>query len=338
MRAVVQHGPRDLRLEERPVPRPGAGEVLVRVRANGICGSDLHFFEHAVYGAGVILGHEIAGEVAEMGPGVEGPAPGTLGAVHSGIRCGTCPRCRAGLSYYCEGRRSLGTGGSFGGLAEYLLAPAENFLAAPAGSDPAAIAVSEPLANGLRCLAHAGARAARSALVVGGGPIGLSCLVAARRLGIPRVWLVEGRARRRAAALALGAERVLAPEELAPEPLREAFPGGPELVVEAVGLPATILSCFRLARPGGTVLLMGVCLGTVEVLPVAWMLKELTIHSSLGCDLEDQRTALGWVVEGAVDAGALVTRRVALRDAPQAIAALAGGADEIKVVVEHGRA
>jgi threonine dehydrogenase-like Zn-dependent dehydrogenase len=335
MRALVQHGPRDLRLEERPVPRPGPGEVLVRVRANGLCGSDLHFFEHALYGPGVVLGHEIAGEVAGLGEGVTGLTPGMLGAVYSGIPCGACGRCRAGLEYYCVGRRSLGTGGPSGGLAEYVVAPAANFLGAPAASDPAVLALSEPLANGLRCLDHPEVRGARSALVVGGGPIGLACLVAARRLGVERVWVVEGRGRRREAAHALGAERVLQPAELAKELLHEAFPGGPDVVVEAVGSPETIQSCLRLVRPGGTVLLMGVCLGTFEVQPVLWMLNELTIRSSLGCDRDAQRTTLRWLLEGTVEPGVLLTRRVPLEEAPAALAALSAGADEIKVVVEH---
>jgi threonine dehydrogenase-like Zn-dependent dehydrogenase len=338
MRAWVQRAPAELGLEERPMPQPGPGEVLVRVRAAGICGSDLHFWKHAVYGPGVILGHEIAGEVASLGEGVEGLRPGQLGVVYAGIPCGSCPRCREGLSYYCQDGDSLGTGGRFGGLGEYLVAPAVNFLSAPEESDPAVLTFSEPLANGLHCLDQLEVRGAKSALVIGGGPIGLSCLFAARQAGVERVWLVEGRSRRREAAPALGAERVLDPvgDDVAAA-VKDAFPQGPELVVEAVGLPETIHSSFRLARPGGFVYLMGVCLGTIEVLPVSWMLKELTIRSSLGCSREDQLRALAWVTGGTPDARSLVTRRVALDEVPGVMSDLAGGSDEIKVVVEHDR-
>jgi threonine dehydrogenase-like Zn-dependent dehydrogenase len=340
MRAAVQHAPEELRLEARPMPEPGPGEVLVRVRAAGICGSDLHFWKYAVYGAGAILGHEIAGEVASLGEGVDGQGlqPGQLGVVYAGIPCGRCSRCREGLSHYCQDGDSLGTGGPFGGLGEYLLAPADNFLPAPAGSDPAVLTWSEPLANGLRCLDQPEAREARSALVIGGGPIGLSCLFAARQAGVERVWLVEGRARRREAARALGAERVLDPvgEDVAAA-VGSAFPHGPDLVVEAVGLPETIHSSFRLACPGGSVLLMGVCIGNIEVLPVSWMLKELTIRSSLGCSRDEQRRALAWVAGGTPDARPLVTRRVGLDEVPGAMIDLARGADEIKVVVEYDR-
>jgi len=320
------------------MPQPGPGEVLIRVRAAGICGSDLHFWKHAVYGTGAILGHEIAGEVASLGQGVERLRPGQLGVVYAGIACGGCPRCLAGMSHYCQDGRPLGTGGPFGGLGEYLLAPAENFLAAPERSDPAVLTFSEPLANGLRCLDHPEVSEARNALVFGCGPIGLSCLFAARQAGVERVWVVEGRGRRREAASALGAERVLDPvgEDVAAA-VGDTFPHGLDLVVEAVGLPETIHSSFRLARPHGSVLLMGVCMGKIEVLPVSWMLKELTIRSSLGCSLEEQRRALDWIADGTPDARPLVTRRIGMDEVPSAMIDLARGADEIKVVVEYDR-
>jgi NADPH2:quinone reductase len=155
---------------------------------------------------------------------------------------------------------------------------------------------------------------------------------------LERIWLVEGRARRREAARALGAERVLDPvDDEVEAAVQGAFPGGPDLVVEAVGLHETIQSSFRMARAGGSVFLIGVCLGTIEVLPVSWMLKELTIRSSLGCSREEQRRALAWVIEESANARPLVTRRIGLDDVPAAMIDLAAGADEIKVVVEHDR-
>jgi L-iditol 2-dehydrogenase len=337
MRAVVLRGPLDLRLEELPLPAAGPGEVLVRVRANGICGSDLHFWRHAVHGPGVVLGHEIAGEVVETGAGVDRSLVGRLGAVHGGAACGSCEHCRAGLGYYCREGLGLGTGRGLGGLAEYTVVPAACFLPAPRESDPGAITFSEPLANGLRCLDRPEVRGAPSALVLGAGPIGLACLIAAKRARVERVLVVEGRARRREAALLLGAHRVLHPDEDVTAAVRDEFPHGPALVVEAVGLPETILSSLRVARPGGTVFLMGVCLGEVSVRPLQWMLKELTIRSSLGCDLEEHGAALDVIAKGELDPSPLLTRRVSLAEAPQVVASLAQGADEVKVVVEHDR-
>ena len=336
MRAVVQHGPKDLRVEERPVPSPGPGQVLVRVAAGGICGSDLHAWEEAYYGSGVVLGHEIAGEVAGLGPDVSGLEPGALGAVFAGEACGRCERCQAGLEHYCRHGEGLGSG-PYGGFGEYLLAPAESFLPAPASSDPGAVAFTEPLANGLRCMDFPEVRDARTALVVGAGPIGLSCLIAARRFGVDRVWVIEGRERRREAALALGAEHVLEPGEHVRGELSAAFPYGCDVVVEAVGHPQTIASAFHQARPGGTVVLMGVYTGTVELRPLSWILKELTMRTGIGCSRADQLAALELLAEGEVDIGALVTRRIPIEQTPEMVAALAGGADEIKVVVEHGR-
>lgn len=337
MRAVVQHGPKDLRVEDQPVPEPGPGEVLVRVLATGICGSDLQFWRDATYGKGVVLGHEIAGEIAALGSDVRGPSPGDVGAVHSGISCGRCERCRSGLSYYCQDGHGLGSG-PYGGYGEYLLAPVDNFLPTPGISDPGAIAFAEPLANGLRALDFAEARDPRTAVVIGCGPIGLSCLIGARRAGAERVWVIESRPRRREAALALGAERVLHPtDDDVYRELRAAFPFGADLSIEAVGKTGTIQDSFRFARPGGAVVLMGVCLQDVPVRPIGWMLKELTIHSSIGCSADDQRSALDLVSTGAVDPLPLVTRRIGIEDIPKALPEIAAGADEIKVVVEHGR-
>ncbi len=337
MRTLIQGAPAELELVERPMPEPGPGEVLVRARATGLCGSDIHFWKHAVYGEGVTLGHEIAGEVAALGEGVDRLSPGQLGVVYAGIPCGRCARCREGLAHYCQEAHSLGTGGPFGGFGEYLLAPAESFLAAPEGSDPAVLTFSEPLANGLRCLDHPEVREAGSAVVIGGGPIGLSCLFAARQAGVERVWVVEGRARRAEAAVALGAERVLDPGDDVAAAVQDTFPRGPDLVVVAVGLSETIHSSFRLARPGGGVLLIGAFLGSIEVLPVTWMLKELTIRSSLGCSREQQRQALDWVTAGRPDARPLVTRRIGMEQVQDTLVDLASGADEIKVVIEHDR-
>lgn len=338
MRAVVQHGPEDVRLTELPLPSPAPGQILVRVRANGICGSDLHFWRYAVFGPGVVLGHEIAGEVAALGEGVEGLSVGELGAIYAGGPCGSCDRCKAGLSHYCEQGVALGTGRGIGGLAEYLVAPATSLLRMPPGTDPATIAFSEPLANGLRCIDQPEVGGARSALVIGAGAIGLSCLIALKRAGVEHVWVVEGRPRRRQAALALGADRSLHPTDDDVEAqVRGEFPHGMELVVEAAGLPETILTSMKLVRPGGSVFVMGVCFGDVAVQPVQWLLKEMTIRSSLGCSREDQLIATEMIAKGEVDPKPLITRRVSLAEAPEILSLLAKGADEIKAVVEYDR-
>jgi 2-desacetyl-2-hydroxyethyl bacteriochlorophyllide A dehydrogenase len=336
MRAVVQHGPEDLRLEELPVPSPGAGEVLARVRATGICGSDIHAWRHCMFGAGVVLGHEIAGEVVALGEGVYNLAVGQIGAVYAGGPCGSCDRCKAGLSHYCDQGIALGAGGGVGGFAEYVLTRADNFIPAPEGADPAAIAFSEPLANGLRGLDHLGEGEASTAVILGAGAIGLACLIAAKRAGVERAIVVEGRPRRRQAALDLGADQLLSPigEEVGSDVRRE-FPHGPDLVVEAVGLPETINSSMDLVRPGGTVLLMGVYLGEVGVQPTQWVLKEMTIRASLGCSLENQIAAVKMISSKELDPEPLITRRGSLEEVPELLAELAEGADEVKTVVEY---
>lgn len=336
MRAIVQHGPKDLRFEELPMPEPEPGEVLIRTLANGICGSDLHFWKSAMYGTGVVLGHEMTGEVVGLGDGVTGVDVGARGAVHTGVSCGECDRCQAGMSYHCRRGNSLGSSRP-GGLAEFVVAPAENFIAAPANVNPGSLTLSEPVANGLRCVNFPEAREAQTAVIIGAGPLGLSCLAAAKATGVPRIFVIEGRQKRAAAALSLGAERVLHPfDDDVKGILKQAFPLGADLVIEAVGHADTIRSSFLMVRPQGSVVIMGVNDGPIEMDPGIWMVKELKIRSSIGCDLQEHIDAVGLIVSGEIDADALVSRRIALDEVPDTIEALASGADEIKVVVEHG--
>jgi threonine dehydrogenase-like Zn-dependent dehydrogenase len=289
-----------------------------------------------MFGPGVVLGHEIAGEVVVLGEGVDGVPVGQIGAVYGGGPCGTCDRCTAGLSHFCVQGLALGSGSGIGGLAEYVLTRASNFMPMPPETDPAAITFSEPLGNGLRAFDHLDRGGASSVVILGAGAIGLACLIAAKRAGIEQALVVEGRPRRRQAALDLGANGVLHPteEDVRAEVFRK-FKHGPELVVEAVGLPETINSSMNLVRSGGTVLVMGVCLGEVAVQPVQWILKEMTIRASLGCSLEDQRGAVEMISSKELDPRPLITRRASLEEAPELLAALARGADEVKAVIEY---
>jgi len=337
VRAVIQDGPGTLRLGALPDPAPGPGEIVVRMLATGICGSDLHVYRSGAYGPGVVLGHELAGEVWALGADVDGIAVGDRGAVHGGRSCGVCALCTDGLAYYCEESRGLGTAGAVGGLADFVVIPAGNFLPVGPGADPAAISFAEPLANALRLLDRPEVGDAPTALIIGAGPIGLVSLIAAQRRGVERIAVIEGRRRRRDAARALGAECVLDPGDDVAGAVRAMFGAGPPIVIEAVGAPATVLQAMTLTRPGGSVFLMGVCAEPIPMNPFRWMRKELTIRTSIGTGRAEHAAATALIAGGVVDAAPLITARVALADAPDAFAALAAGADEIKVVVEHER-
>ena len=185
MRAAVMQGlHKPLVIETVPDPRPGEGEVVVEVGRCGICGSDLHMTEDAAYGqgAGSILGHEFAGEVVELGKGVEGLTKGDLVAVSPLKSCGTCPACLAGNVSWCE---KFGLQG--GGYAEYALTKPNQCVKLPKSASLADGAIIEPLAVALHGVAMSGMRIGDKVLILGAGPIGLAAAFWARRMGAGRV-------------------------------------------------------------------------------------------------------------------------------------------------------
>ncbi len=334
MRALVHRGPMDLRLEKLAMPVAGLGETLVQVKANGLCGSDLHLW-HLERGPEVtaVLGHEICGMV------IKPDGTRTLAAIHGGDHCGACVHCDAGFSYYCRnGVRALGSTGShpgLGGLAEFLVAPSTNVIPVPHDLDPAIVTLAEPLANALRSLDRPEIREAASLVVIGCGPLGLVHIAAAKHYGIKHVVAVEGRAKRAAAALALGADSVVDPADDVARELAKRFPIGPDVIVEAAGLATTAYQAFTLVRPGGSVVLMGICGQPFRINTFRWIAKELTIRTSIGTGLSEHQLAMDILASGAIDTRSLITARVRLEDAAEAFAALEAGADEIKVVVIH---
>jgi (R,R)-butanediol dehydrogenase/meso-butanediol dehydrogenase/diacetyl reductase len=245
--------------------------------------------------------------------------------------------CRAGLEHFCREGKHLGSTGSpgLGGLAPFVSVPAAHVLPAPNGLDPGLITLAEPLANALRALDRPEVEHAATAVVIGCGPLGLMHLAALRHMGIDRVVAIEGRARRREAALELGAELVLDPSDNITAEVAAHFGPGPDLVVEAVGTKATTHLATDLVRPRGSVFLMGVCGEPFRVNTLRWLNKEITIRTSIGTSRDEQERGLALIATGAIDLSCLITRRISLAETPVMFEALDAGTDEIKVVVTH---
>lgn len=190
--AVVIHAARDLRIEEMPVGEPGPGQVQVQLACGGICGSDLHYYNHGGFGAirlrePMILGHEVAGHVAALGPDVQGLTVGQLVAVSPSRPCGTCAYCQRGQQNHCLNMRFYGSAMPFphiqGAFRQALVADASQ--CAPAdGLTPGLAAMAEPLAVCLHATRQAGDLVGKSVLVTGCGPIGLLSILCARRAGL----------------------------------------------------------------------------------------------------------------------------------------------------------
>jgi L-iditol 2-dehydrogenase len=321
MRAVVVERPGAAALQRVPKPEPRAGEVLVRVAAAGICGSDVEVLEgrrpspYVRYP--IIPGHEWAGTVEAVGPGVAGIDVGAA-VVAEGFRaCGDCARCREGLTNLCEVDYAETGFTHPGGFAEFVCVPAHLVHQLPAGSDLAAAALLEPAACVAQGLLEIDLRPGLTVAVVGSGTVGLLAVALFSRVSPGRLALVGTRAARLELGGAMGAtETWNVRRDEYPEP-------GFDLVFEAAGTPSGARTAVELARRGGTVVLEGISGQPAAIDADAVVLGHLRVHGVFGAS----RNAWLWVTElfatGLLDTEPLVSHSFALEDHAAAFAVLA---------------
>src|ERR687898_2250494 len=204
MRAVVYRGPRDLVVEDRPVPELGPHDVLLEVSHCGVCGSDLHMFVDGWGAPDSIGGHEYSRRVVAVGADVAGGSAGDEVVGGPAQRCGACEYCRAGRPQLCTGRSNPGVGEFQGAFADFVRVHEAEILRVPAGLSMRAAALAEPLAVALHGLTRGGVRAGQRVLVTGCGPIGALSIAAARARGVTDVVVSEPHPTRRALAERLG--------------------------------------------------------------------------------------------------------------------------------------
>jgi threonine dehydrogenase-like Zn-dependent dehydrogenase len=339
MRAAVCTGPQRVAVETLPCPEPGPGELRVRVRACGICGSDLHLLPIGYLGPRVTPGHEVAGEVDAIGPGVDGLEPGTAVAVEPLDSCGHCPSCQEGRDAICREGQVFGIHRA-GGLAEYLTVPARRAFPLPTGLDAAVGALAEPLAVVVHGLRRARLQPGQRVLVIGAGTLGVLTALAARELGADDVWLTARYEHQAALAAQLGATHVLREAEASVLELDRLGREMPiDCAVETVGGEAdTLLPAVAALRPGGTVSVLGLFAGPLSLDPVQLLLKELTLawsncyeHPHSGADFE---TATRIIDAHRTSLAGVVTHRVALDEVERAFTVAADkSAGAVKVTV-----
>jgi (R,R)-butanediol dehydrogenase/meso-butanediol dehydrogenase/diacetyl reductase len=328
MKAAVWHARNDIRVEEVPEPSaPGPGEVIIKVGACGICGTDLEEYRagplfipvdapNPLTGrqAPLILGHEFAGEVVEVGKGVDGFKVGDRLAPDVIISCGHCYWCRRNLLSLCDSLAALGLMGD-GGLAEYCRLPVNMAVKLPTGLIDEHAAMAEPLSVAVRAVRRGRMLAGETVVVFGGGTIGLFCLQVARAAGAGEVFVVEPLANRRALAMQLGASEVIDPTTTDPvAAVRQWTRGvGPDLVLEASGGASVVPVAIAAARKGGRVVLVGLPVGpsSFNFFHVVATEKEVIGSLSHVYD-EDYFTAVRWLADGRVLAEPLISARVPL--------------------------
>src|SRR5579859_1770714 len=301
-------------------PAPGAGEVLLRVAAASVCGTDVHLYDWDAWAQSRVtpprvVGHEFCGEVVGWGDGVRSPALGTRVAVESHIVCGHCDECLRGDFHVCENTRILGVDVD-GALATHLVVPAANVW--PVGDAVAAdvAAAMEPFGNAVHACSY-GELLGRTVVVFGCGPIGCAAIAVARVQGAARVVGVDRNAYRLDLAERMGADAVVRATDDAPDDaVRRAAGAAIDCVLEMSGSPVAVASATRLVRPGGWISLLGIGDGLDVVdLSSDVVMKGLSLYGVAGRRIPatwEQVTA--YVRDGVIDVRTLITHHFAMRD------------------------
>ncbi len=306
MRAAVFKRAGMLVVAEVPLPRPGPGEVLIKVSYCAICGSDVHKYAHGMMAPGVVMGHEVAGTVAAIAEDVAGWSLGDR--VVRGYRGPLPPR------YTSRDKGFTRDPLLPGGFAEYMVWPAGALLRIPEVLADEVAALTEPLSVALHAVRLSEMTLGDAVLVLGAGPIGLLLLQCVRLCG-PRLLIVaEPVAERRQMALRLGADVVLDPVECDVVGQAVHLTGGlgPDIVFDCAGAMPTLQQALTMVRQRGSVVLVAICMEPCEVSPLDWIGREVRLHCSYGAEARDWEIALAYLAEGRVKGQPLISKVVSL--------------------------
>ncbi|MEV0290326.1 alcohol dehydrogenase catalytic domain-containing protein [Kribbella sp. NPDC050820] len=339
MTAARWHGQRDIRLEQIPVPALAPDEALVGVRFTGVCGSDLEEYEHGpvVIRGPITLGHEIVGRVVRPAGDGSGPSTGTDVVVDVVTGCGDCYWCKRHEEGLCPDLDITGQHVD-GGLAQYVAARARRLIPVPPTLDIRHAAMAEPTAVAVRAVGQAGGVLGRSVVVVGGGTVGLLVAQVLRHAGATPVVILEPAGWRRDVATALGLRAEWADDEVSRRALIAALlpERGADAVIECAGAPGTAAESVRIARSGGTVVILGVVSQESAIDLTGLVLGEKLVKGSTAHMWDDDViTAVSLLESGAVKVGALITHVRRLDEAPEAFELLASREQRVlKVLID----
>lgn len=344
MKIITAYGAKDLRIEDRDMPAPGSGEVLVKMECGGICGSDLHYYNHGGFGTvrlkePMILGHEVSGRIETLGDEVDGLSIGQLVAVSPSRPCGECRYCVLGQQNHCLNMRFYGSAMPFphiqGAFREYLVADASQCVVAD-GISAGAAAMAEPLSVVLHAASQAGSLAGKRVLVTGCGPIGLLAVLVARAYGALEVVATDMTDFTLAKANDVGADTTFnvatTPDALS---RYEKNKGWFDVLFECSGVAAALCDAIPAMRPGGTIVQLG--LGGDMTLPVQVMTaKELSLRGSFRFHHEFPK-AVEFMQSKRIDVSALITRSLSYQDAVEAFEIAGDRRQSVKVQLEFTR-
>jgi (R,R)-butanediol dehydrogenase / meso-butanediol dehydrogenase / diacetyl reductase len=306
---------------EMPDPTPGPDEVVIRVAACGVCGSDIK--AQPFMPGGMVMGHEFGGEIVAVGSDADGWREGTNVAVLPVVSCGRCQYCTAGLVSHCAQTRYIGMGPDRGGFAEFAVVPARHAFALPNDMAYTYAALVEPFAVGLHGVHSAQVSPGEDVLVVGAGGVGLTTIAWARATGAQRVTAVDPDPRRRESARVMGATDTRAS-------VADADANAYDAVLECVGRPELLQACQAAVRPRGRIGISGACAEPLPIEPVTALLKELNIRFSVCYTPDEFREVIAGFSSGVVDAAPMVGPALGLNRIAEAF-------DLVREARVHGR-
>ena len=328
----------EMEVQERERPEPGPNEVVVRVGACGVCSTDLHMY-HGSFSVDfpVVLGHESAGTVAELGDNVTGLESGDRVAMNPTVPCNACSYCKRGETNLCENATSIGGAGDRiidGSFAEYVRVPAANAEKIDDLPFPHA-ALAEPLGCCIHAADRSGVGQADSVALIGAGPIGLLMLQTLRNRGASPIAVSELDPERRELASKMGADLVVDPKDGDPvETIREEI-GKVDAGIEVVGLVPTIQQAYDVTAKGGNTLIVGVPKQgvTMEINPFDIYYNDLDIRGTFALTQESFERAVSLLRQGRIDAASIVTEEIGLEDIPTAFERMENNQGLKKVVI-----
>lgn len=338
MKAAMLYGVKDLRIEDVAVPRVGNGEVLVRVKTATTCGTDLKIFQRGyverIVKLPTIFGHEWAGDVVEVAPGLEWPKVGMRARAGNSAPCLHCTMCQRGKYNLCENMIWL-----WGAYAEYIRVPSRmvlvNMQEIPQDVSYEEAAITEPLACVLHGIEEAQVGLGDTVAIIGAGPIGLLHLLTAKKVGVQKTIMIDLVDERLDFAQKLGADETVNGKKTdVVEKIKELTGGyGADVVIEAIGLPATWEQAMKLARQGGKILEFGGCPPGTEVKIAAEKLHygEQTVLGTFHAAPLHFRKALNLIASRTIDVRPLVTRKMKLEQIKDAFEVLSTSKTEIKI-------
>lgn len=340
MKALVYYGPRDIRYIDVETPEPKENEVLIKVKAVSICGSDLGGYKNGsnMRVPPLIMGHEFSGEIAKLGDGVKDLKIGDRVGVITNLFCGYCADCKAGLSNVCDNRKIIGTtmmAGSYNGaMADYVVAPAEKIMLLPDNISFNECALAEPLSISLRATKHAGDLKGKTVAVYGSGPIGLLAIQCIKFFGAKRIIAIDLIDDRLEMAKKCGATDVINSKDDVVGITRKMTDGvGVDVVFDAAGVPETVNGGVEIVRNGGTVVWIGLAVPKFEFDYKHAVCKEITFKCSYMYTTEMQE-GIEMIKTGKMNVAQIITGVYPMSEGPRVFEELASGkSKDIKVIL-----